>query len=331
MTTTQNVTENVEQIVKACNALAYSTRKRGTSTKRYARYVRASAVLRARAERLDPSLRPTTREEWIPRAKRWTVEQRRRKAGWETLACKIGRAYHLHVHSLAASSEATCTYGTGGQDDESRDSYSKSWHRSYGPRRWKNYGATTDTRTVTLWSHLAHKVATISLARLPRDWRGRVEQSCLLDGDVLGLRETRVVVRYGIDLRRTGVSVPIPTALAARFGKWEHGVTYAACRAEIMRKCVMVEAEQAREHETHKQARRVHLVTIMCPRLQVTYQHARSAGLCDGGIRAYCVRHGLSVETGAPAAIVRATGDDRALRAIEVAAQEAIAARVQHA
>jgi hypothetical protein len=270
--------------------------------------------------------RYTTRAAW--RASLWMQGERDARAGWHELATKIGTAYHKHVKSLAASSEAVCCYGAGGQGGESRDSYSKGWHNAHGPRRWLNYGAAcVHGSQVTVYNHLGHSAATISLARLPRDWRGRITQRALLDGEILGLWEARMVVRYDVQLRRTGVAVVMPIDLVGRFGKWEHGKTYADCQREIRAKRAIVEAEEAKARESKREARRVHLVTVMCPRLPVTYQHARAAGLCDAGIRAYCIRHGLSVEVGAPASVLRASGDARAVRAIEVAAREAIAAR----
>jgi hypothetical protein len=159
--------------------------------------------------------------------------------------------------------------------------------------------------------------------------------AALLPGDYLACRKSGrravVVTRYAADWTRTGYAIPMPADLVARYGRWEHGITVAACRAEIATKRAVVAADAAKARAAKRDARRVHLAAVMCARLTVSYQHARRAGLCDAGIRAYCRAHGLDVETGAPAGVLRATGDPLALRAITVAARDAIESRFRTA
>ena len=64
---------------------------------------------------------------------------------------------------------------------------------------------------------------------------------------------------------------------------------------------------------------KIHLVGLLCQNLKITYNHARKAGLCDPGIRRYCETHGFSVDSGAPAGVLRRTGDSRAIAAIKQA------------
>jgi hypothetical protein len=269
------------------------------------------------------------------------------RMGLKALALALGYAWHKHVKPLAASSEAVVSYGRGGQEDSSRDYYSKSWHNSYGPKKWRNAGAQivglarrcvhatvtpalpaggVAALSVELRTHLDKVAATISLKGLPNGWRKR-KQGALLDGEILAVDRGTRVDRYNSSFRRTGVAIAMPTDLQGRFGKWEHGATVAACKAEIAAKRAVVERENAEKRQTHRQARRLHLVTVMCPNIRVTYQHARAAGLCDQGIRQYCAAHGLSVEEGAPSGVLRATRDARAQRAIEAAARDLLAAR----
>jgi hypothetical protein len=269
------------------------------------------------------------------------------RMGLHSLATSIGAAYHRHVKALAASSEATIGYGYGGKEDSSRDYYSKSWHNSYGPKRWKNagarltglatktsYGDSTEALpvggvralSVRLENHMGREVETLSLAKLPDGWRNR-KQGALLDGEVLGVQNSSHVARYDVHFRKVGVAVPMPADLQGRFGQWEHGVTVKVCKAEIVRKRAVVIGEANEAKLQHRNARRLRLMTVLCANLRVTYQHARKAGLCDQGIRLYCARHGFSVEEGAPAGVLRATRDERASRAVEAAARELLASR----
>jgi hypothetical protein len=267
--------------------------------------------------------------------------------GLKDLAYAIGNAYHKNVKALAKSSDGYVVYGKGGQEETSMDSYSKGWHAKYGPKRWKNAGVRLDglvarvshntfTHTIPpqgvkklaliLESHLGNLVATIHLGKLPKGWQ-KLKQAALLDNEILGIDNGTHIARYDTAFHKTGVAIAMPEDLKNRFGKWEHGTTIAQCRSEIAQKRQVINNELRKVAETHKQARRLHLVTVMCHNLRVIYQHARTAGLCDAGIRQYCASHSLSVDSGAPAGVLRRTNDSRAYRAIEVAARELLASR----
>lgn len=59
-------------------------------------------------------------------------------------AVALAEQYHREVARLYQSSRASVAYGRGGQEDTSREEYSKGWHNRYGPARWRNAGARLD-------------------------------------------------------------------------------------------------------------------------------------------------------------------------------------------
>lgn len=262
--------------------------------------------------------------------------------GLKALAVAIGNAYHKHIKALASSAEASVVYGKGGQEEESRNYYSKGWHAKYGPKCWKNggakltglvprysHGVSTETipqqgtkgLSVVLQSHLGKDIATIALNKLPAGWRKRC-QGALLDNEILGINNGTHIARYDTAFHKTGVAVPLPADLINRFGKYEHGKTVGACKAEIAHKRQIIADEAIAARDRRRNARKLHLIGLLCLNLKVTYEHARKAGLCDQGIRRYCEAHGFSVDSGAPAGLLRRTRDSRALQAIAVAAKD---------
>jgi hypothetical protein len=345
-TMSTTITTAVEAIYDTYRArldhMSYRSRRGAQRTKWCQRGMRAADLLRVRADRLAtqaPSPQTQTRTQYATRAE-WRMSlfsqaERNCRAGWSGLATSLGASYHRHVESLASSSEAVCAYGRGGQDDLSRDSYSKGWHRKFGPRRWKNFGASwTDAAhsLLRLENHLGKHVATIAIA-LPRDWRKSVTTAGLLDGDLYGVRAARMIVRHGVDGRCTGVAVALTPDLTARFGKYEHGTTYAACRAEIAHKRTILaeeiarqQAEQAAQEQARHRERLCRHVRLVAG-LRVGFAHARAAGMCEQGISTFCAAHGLDIQTGATVADLRALPDSRWVPAAQVALREALAAR----
>jgi hypothetical protein len=154
-----------------------------------------------------------------------------------------------------------------------------------------------------------------------------------LDKDLLACRSSNssIIIRYDAAWKKTGVSIPMPKDLAARYGKYEHGKTRRECRIEIAHKR-QIEADRAKQEEAaaikakheKKNARRLHLISLLCKNMIVSFEDARAAGMCKQGIILYCARHGFSAVSGATLEQIKAAKDDRPMPAVKIAAKKLI-------
>ena len=147
-----------------------------------------------------------------------------------------------------------------------------------------------------------------------------------LDGDMIAIYtdfKRGRVTRYNVEGKKTGV------ALWDRVnGKWEHGRTFAECRAELRHKAE-VEVQRVKDAEKHRflhcglSAAIDEGLRIMSD-LVVDFETARSAGLCRQGIELFCVRHQFDVSKGATVGEILATGNHDGIRACRKAVEKQI-------
>jgi len=156
----------------------------------------------------------------------------------------------------------------------------------------------------------------------------------ILDGEAVAAGVTgRLLTRYNYAWKKTGVALRMPRDLRARFGAWEHGKTEATCRAEIATKRAVVSAEMEHERVAAENAERArHRERLgrhvrLVAGLRVGFTHARAAGMCEAGIRAFCVQNGLDLTEGATVEQLRALPDTRWVAAAQVALRAVLAAR----
>lgn len=109
-------------------------------------------------------------------------EGRRRYACWLAEQVRAGHAEHLPAlkdvadeiawwyhrrHALFHSSYGTIAWGRGGQEVEDWHKYSKAYHKTHGPARWKNAGVRLDSETqptsIILENYRGKQVAYVSL------------------------------------------------------------------------------------------------------------------------------------------------------------------------
>lgn len=134
---------------------------------------------------MQPVSSPIAWQEWAKEflAYGYSEEEgRRRYACFLAELVRAGNAGHLPAlkqvaediawwyhgrHRLFASSHAAIVWGGGGQDGESREVYSKYYHRTYGPAKWKNAGVRLDSEAqptcIILENHLGKEEARIQL------------------------------------------------------------------------------------------------------------------------------------------------------------------------
>lgn len=229
------------------------------------------------------------------------------------LSLAIANAWHRNVNPLYSSEAGSVQYGSGTHDAEAWDRYSKGWHRSHGPSRWKNAGVTRDIKTGLVRIYPVRGAAieldtplsllSAHLAPLP----------ALLDGDIYAVRQQDgSYVRHGLR-GPTGYALHHPR-LRYNSG-WEHGVTLEECRAELAEKLRYQRGQEIEAKRTNAERRRlerrISLVLILCKNAVATLDDARGAGYCRAGIAAFQERHGFGdsvplrdlVATGNPQAV----------------------------
>lgn len=83
------------------------------------------------------------------------------------VAVDIAWGYHSGEGRLFSSKHGAISWGRGGQEREDWNKYSKRYHRSHGPARWKNAGVRLDSEThptcIILENHRGKEVARILL------------------------------------------------------------------------------------------------------------------------------------------------------------------------
>ncbi len=251
------------------------------------------------------------------------------KRGIVGVALELARNYHKNINNLATSSCAEAKWGCGGQSGEDRNYYSKSWHSKYGPKTWLNYGvfARIEGRDVVFsFYNTKNKKAgetKIPLAKLPQISEN---SECFLDGDLYALKTAKkgVYARYDLEGRKTGVAIRLPEYLRGVLGytgHYEHGATIAQCKAEIARKrkIVATEAKLSQYRQIVDTVTHDDSSVRLFDDLVVTYDVARSIGLCDAGIRAFCIRHHFDVNQGASIGALMDSGNMQAKAACQKA------------
>lgn len=230
----------------------------------------------------------------------------------KSLALSLALSYHKRVSALHQSKHASTEYGIGGRECTDWDLYSKAWHRRYGPANYRNSGARivgyAQSARVVLENYRGTEVARLPLP--PKD--AIFSFVILLDGDLFATSRTiggcTVYTRWMYNKKNDGytrsgyaVVFRIPNSILPYWRNgWnygnvqgmyvEHGKTVHECREQFENKITLVQRQLDERKLRAFNARKVHLIGLLCKRLIVKRSDSIIAGNCRAGTDAFVQR-----------------------------------------